>query len=170
MILSPGNHHKELLDFRIRGGDDVVRKYRRFWIRAEFYRSENRGRGGLRFSMDRELRSSEYTDVLIRIKEDIRNARVRAFSAVNRELMELYWQVGQVILAKSAWGSGFAERLSKDIRYEFPDLKGFSVRNLWYMRKFAEEFPDAEIVQTLSAEISWSHTTMLLDKVTGVPV
>jgi len=112
MILSPGNHHKELLDFRIRGGDDVVRKYRRFWIRAEFYRSENRGRGGLRFSMDRELRSSEYTDVLIRIKEDIRSARIRAFSAVNRELMELYWQVGQVILAKSAWGSGFVERLS----------------------------------------------------------
>ena len=52
--------------------------------------------------MDRELRSPEYTDVLIRIKEDIRSARIRAFSAVNRELMELYWQVGQVILAKSA--------------------------------------------------------------------
>jgi len=117
--------------------------------------------------MDRELRSPEYTDVLIRIKEDIRSARVRAFFAVNRELMGLYWQVGQVILAKSAWGSGFVEQLSKDIRSEFPDLKGFSVRNLWYMRKFAEEFPDAEIVQTLSAEISWSHTTMLLDKLKG---
>ncbi len=117
--------------------------------------------------MEEELRSPEYTDVLIRIKEDIRSARIRAFSAVNRELMGLYWQVGQVILAKSAWGSGFVEQLSKDIRSEFPDLKGFSVRNLWYMRKFAEDFPDAEIVQTLSAEISWSHTTMLLDKVKG---
>ncbi|MDD3043820.1 MAG: DUF1016 N-terminal domain-containing protein, partial [Methanosarcinaceae archaeon] len=71
---------------------------------------------------------------------------------------------------KSAWGSGFVEQLSKDIRSEFPDLKGFSVRNLWYMRKFAEDFPDAEIVQTLSAELSWSHTTMLLDKVKEVEV
>ena len=63
------------------------------------------------------------------------------------------------------WGSNFIENLAADIRISFPNVKGYSVRNLKYMAKFAETYPDEEFVQTVSAQIPWSHNTVILDKV-----
>ncbi len=96
------------------------------------------------------------------------SARTRAIAAANRELLLLYWSVGRVIVEQAEWGSQFIPKLSKDIRSEFPDLKGFSVRNLKYMRKFAEVFHTKQIVQTLSAQLSWSHVVLLLERVRNV--
>jgi hypothetical protein len=59
----------------------------------------------------------------------------------------------------------FYVNLARDIKLEFPAAKGYSVRNLKYMAKFAKTYPDFEFVQTVSAQISWSHNTALLDKV-----
>ncbi len=109
-----------------------------------------------------------YGALLADIKEQIRSVQVRASLAVNRELVLLYWQIGREILTQQeqeGWGSKVIERLAKDLKHEFPDLKGFSSRNLKYMRAFAESWGDELIVQQLAAQIPWFHNCILLDKV-----
>lgn len=70
-----------------------------------------------------------------------------------------------MINERKTLGSKFIENLAADIRISFPNVKGYSVRNLKYMAKFAETYPDEEFVQTVSAQIPWSHNTVILDKV-----
>ena len=101
------------------------------------------------------------------IKEQIKISQYKAINAVNKELILLYWKIGNVILQNSQWGNKFIDTLAKDIKLEFPALKGFSVRNLKYMRKFAEEYKDFEFVQTVSAQITWSHNIELMNKITS---
>ena len=69
-----------------------------------------------------------------------------------------------MINERKTLGSKFIENLAADIRISFPNVKGYSVRNLKYMAKFAETYPDEEFVQTVSAQIPWGHTVVLLDK------
>jgi len=111
------------------------------------------------------LNGNDYLDVLADIKARIANARHRTLRALGGELVMLYWSVGKLIDEKADWGSKFVETLAHDIRQEYPGIKGFSVRNLKYMQKFARLFPEPEIVQTLSAQLSWSHNIALMDKV-----
>lgn len=102
------------------------------------------------------------------LKAQIRTAQVRAALAVNRELILLYWHIGREILARQqeqGWGSKVVNRLSQDLKREFPDMKGFSARNLTYMRTFANVYPDLEITQQAAAQIPWFHNCTLLDKV-----
>ena len=84
---------------------------------------------------------------------------------MNAELVLLYHSIGVVIKEHKAWGNKFVENLASDIRRKFPTSKGYSVRNLKYMAKFAQTYPDREFVQTLSAQIPWSHNIAILDKV-----
>ena len=108
-----------------------------------------------------------YTDWLLELKTRIHNAQQRATLAVNRELVLLYWQIGRDILARQAeqgWGAKVIERLAHDLRTAFPEMKGFSPRNLKYMRAFAEAWPDAEFVQQAAAQLPWFHLCTLLDK------
>jgi predicted nuclease of restriction endonuclease-like (RecB) superfamily len=111
------------------------------------------------------MNNKEYLTVFEEIKTKIRSARRNAILAVNNEMVMLYWNIGNIINAKSKWGNKFIENLAKDIKLEFPTAKGYSVRNLKYMAKFTKTTPDFEIVQTISAQLSWSHNTALLDKV-----
>ncbi len=97
-----------------------------------------------------------YADWLADLKGRIHTAQQRAALAVNLELVSLYWQIGRDILARQAeqgWGTKVIERLAHDLRAAFPDMKGFSPRNLKYMRAFAEAWPDAEIVQQAAAQL-----------------
>jgi len=101
------------------------------------------------------------------LKIRIHNAQQRAAQAVNRELVLLYWQIGHDILKRQAdqgWGAKVIERLAHDLRTAFPDMKGFSPRNLKYMRAFAQAWPDAEFVQEVLAQLPWYHQLALLDK------
>ena len=111
------------------------------------------------------MNKKEYLSVFEEIKIKIHSARRNAILAVNNEMVMLYWSIGSIINAKSKWGNKFIENLAKDIKLEFPSAKGYSARNLKYMAKFAKTNPDLEIVQTISAQLSWSHNTALLDKV-----
>lgn len=111
--------------------------------------------------------STGYADWLAELKQRIHAAQQRATLAVNRELVLLYWQIGQDILARQAsqgWGSKVVDRLARDLRNAFPDMKGFSPRNLKYMRAFAEAWPDGEFVQAALAQLPWYHQLALLDK------
>lgn len=108
-----------------------------------------------------------YQHFLHDIKQLVEGAKVKALVQVNRELLQFYWQLGQLILQKQTeqgWGAKIVQHLSDDLHVAFPNNKGFSVRNLNYMRKFAAAYPDFSIVQTLSAQLSWSHHILLLDK------
>ncbi len=108
--------------------------------------------------------SNEYFEMLERVKEQIHNAQYRAVLGANREQILLYWNIGKTITESISYGSRFIDNLARDIKSEFPNAKGFSARNLRYMRKFAEFVPDGEILQTVSAILTWSHNTYLFDK------
>jgi predicted nuclease of restriction endonuclease-like (RecB) superfamily len=111
------------------------------------------------------INNDEYFDVLNDIKNRIKTAQYKAVLGANREQILLYWDIGKTIIANTKYGAKFVENLARDIKAEFPNVKGFSVRNLKYMRKFAEIMDDEKKVQTLSALLSWSHNTLLFDKV-----
>lgn len=106
--------------------------------------------------------SDEYMDVLERAKREIAESRQRAVTSANAELVLLYWRIGALVNDRSEWGSGFVESLSRDIRAAFPGLKGFSVRSLKYMAKFAREV-NLELCNSCCT-IPWGHITQLLDK------
>jgi predicted nuclease of restriction endonuclease-like (RecB) superfamily len=98
------------------------------------------------------------------LKARIRQAQGRAALAVNRELVLLYWNIGRGILQRQqaqGWGAKVIERLSHDLRLEFPEMKGFSPRNLKYMRVFAEAYLDEPFVQQAAAQIPWFHNCIL---------
>lgn len=111
------------------------------------------------------MNNNEYIEIIETIKGEIRGAQYKAALSVNRELIMLYYHIGTVINEHKTWGSKFIENLAADIRIAFPNVKGYSVRNLKYMAKYAETYPDEEFVQTVSAQIPWSHNTAILDKV-----
>jgi predicted nuclease of restriction endonuclease-like (RecB) superfamily len=109
-----------------------------------------------------------YDTLLQDLKGRIRTAQVKAALAVNQELILLYWQLGREILQRQAqegWGSQVINRLAQDLKREFPAVKGFSPRNLKYMRAFADAYPEEAIVQQVAAQIPWTHNCVLLDKV-----
>ncbi|MBW4603521.1 MAG: DUF1016 family protein [Calothrix sp. FI2-JRJ7] len=108
-----------------------------------------------------------YDDFLRELKERIRSAQVRAVLSVNRELLLLYWQIGCEILMRQqqqGWGAKVIDKLAGGLRQAFPEMKGFSARNLKYMRAFAEAYPDEQFVQEAFAQITWYHNTTLMEK------
>ena len=108
-----------------------------------------------------------YAEWLGELKHRIHNAQQRATLAVNRELVLLYWQIGRDILARQAsqgWGAKVIDRLAHDLRNAFPEMKGFSPRNLKYMRAVAEAWPEPEFVQQAAAQLPWFHLCTLIDK------
>ena len=118
--------------------------------------------------MTLDLSGPEYQVWLNDLKARISRAQLRAALSVNTELVLLYWQIGRSILEKQAergWGAKVVEQLSRDLKRAFPEMKGFSPRNLSYMRSFAEAYPDESIVQQVVARIPWGHNLRLLDKV-----
>ena len=117
---------------------------------------------------DSSIISSEaYSAFLSELKQRIHSAQIKAALAVNKELIYLYWQLGTDILKREraeGWGSKIINRLSKDLKREFPDARGFSPRNLRYMRALAEAYPDEQIVLRVIAQIPWGHNQSLLNK------
>ena len=111
------------------------------------------------------MNSSEYLATVDLVKQEIKSAQYHAAVHVNTTLILLYHSIGRIINEHKTWGNKFIENLAADIRREFPGSKGYSVRNLKYMAKFAQTYPDLEFVQTVSAQIPWSHNVAILDKV-----
>ena len=111
------------------------------------------------------MNNNEYIEIIETIKGEIRGAQYKAALSVNRELIMLYYHIGTVINEHKTWGSKFIENLAADIRIAFPNVKGYSVRNLKYMAKLANTYPDEEFVQQAVAQIPWGHNIVLLDKV-----
>lgn len=108
-----------------------------------------------------------YADWLLDLKIRISQAQQRAILAVNQELIQLYWQIGNAILQRQnqqGWGAKVIDRLANDLKNSFPDIKGFSGSNLKYMRYFAEHCPDGLIGQQPADQLPWFHIVALLTK------
>jgi predicted nuclease of restriction endonuclease-like (RecB) superfamily len=131
------------------------------------------------------LSPSGYNDIVLLLKEKIRNARLKAVLTANAQLLEIYWEIGKVIAEQEeseGWGTKTIDRLSVDLRVEFEDMKGFSIRNLRYMRDFYKAYPFPQIwqqlvaktettdIQSISiwqqlvAKLPWGHHTVILLK------
>ena len=115
-----------------------------------------------------KLISKEFTKLLDDLKRKVEASQSKAALAVNKELVLLYWSIGKMILENqntAGWGAKIIDLLSKDLSMAFPEMKGFSVRNLKYMRSYAEGYSETAIVQHLVAQIPWGHIVRLLDLV-----
>jgi len=116
--------------------------------------------------VDVVIASATYRELVERLKQRIRESQARAARAVNTELVMLYWSIGRDILDQQqagGWGDDIVGRIAQDLATDTGSPRGFSRRNLFYMRRFAAMWPDPEKVQTLSAQIGWSHHQVLLD-------
>lgn len=118
--------------------------------------------------MKNEINVSKYKEIFENIKQEILKSQYKAMQAVNKELIYMYWHIGKIILYNSEWGNKFIDNLSMDLKLEFPKINGFSIRNLKNMKKFAEEYPDFEFVQSITAQITWTHNVLLMDKVRNI--
>jgi predicted nuclease of restriction endonuclease-like (RecB) superfamily len=111
------------------------------------------------------INNNDYFQTLENIKTAIREAQYRAVLGANREQITLYWSIGKVIIENNKYGSNFVENLARDIKLDFPKAKGYSIRNLRYMQKFAVMFEDFENLQVPLADLTWYHLQALMDKV-----
>jgi predicted nuclease of restriction endonuclease-like (RecB) superfamily len=112
------------------------------------------------------LAITEYAQFLDHIKSDIQQAQLRAATAVTKELTHLYWRIGKALLEKirtAKWGAKVVAQLAHDLNIAFPGMAGFSLRNIEYMRKFAENYPET-IFATVVAKLPWGHNIVLLEK------
>ncbi len=109
----------------------------------------------------------DYAKTFEEIKQRIQQERLRVVLAANSAMVFLYWDLGRMILdrqERAGWGARVIDRLSADLREAFPDMKGFSPRNLKYMRAFAAAWPDRTIVQEALAQVTWYHNITLMEK------
>ena len=114
------------------------------------------------------MNTTEYISIIENIKREINAAQYRAALHVNADMLLLYYDIGCVINEHKTWGSKFIDNLAADIRLAFPKSKGYSVRNLKYMAKFAETYAEREFVQQVVAQIPWGHNIVILDKVNNL--
>jgi len=133
-----------------------------------------------------EVEKSSYSDLLSGIKVRVLTARVRAGLAANRELLFLYWDIGKLVAERKVeegWAASVIDRLSDDIRREFPDIKGFSSRNIRRMKLFYQVNSEQVVIGPQAADktgsfsskelpdifrIPWFHNVIFLEKVKGV--
>lgn len=108
-----------------------------------------------------------YLEFIEEIKKEILKQKVSVVMNANASMILLYWNIGKAILAKQeqeGWGTKVIDRMAKDLKEAFPEMCGFSPRNIKYMRKFAQCWSDEKIVQRVVAQIPWRTNITLMDK------
>lgn len=107
----------------------------------------------------------DFKDIIFDIKNQISNIQVEIFQNANKSLLKLYYNLGKILDENSTWGNKFIDEIAIELKVSFPNIKGFSVRNLKNMRKYYKECSANQFVQTASAQIPWSHNILILDKI-----
>jgi predicted nuclease of restriction endonuclease-like (RecB) superfamily len=114
-----------------------------------------------------EIIPQDYAKLLKDIRELVRATQLESLKFVNKQLISMYWNIGKMIVERQAdesWGKSVVEKLSKDLRKEFPKMTGLSATSLWYMRNFYLAYYQNEKLPPLVGEIGWSHNRVILDK------
>ena len=116
--------------------------------------------------MNNNIVSKDYIGFLSQIKEKIRTAQFVALRAVNKEIINLYWEIGHMLFLKTqeGWGKSIVEKLSHDILQEFQGVRGFSARNLWRMKQFYETYKDDQKLPAVLTEINWTNHLHIMSK------
>ena len=117
------------------------------------------------------IQSPDYKDWSASILNKIKITQTQTSIKVNAEMLTLYWEIGNSIIEKqqkNGWGSKIIEHLASDLSESFHESRGFSVRNLKYMRAFSEAYPNFPFVQVALAQITWYHHISLLTITEGV--
>ncbi len=113
------------------------------------------------------MSNNDYQVFLTDVKERIKQAQYQAFKKVNSELVNLYWDLGQLIVAKQealGWGKSVVEQLSKDLQMAFPSNSGFSTTNLWRCRNFYSTYKENLNLPAMLGEIGWTHNITILEQ------
>jgi len=111
--------------------------------------------------------NKEFKNFVKDIKNKILSAQYEALKKVNKELINLYWDIGKDIVSKQeayGWGKSVVKNLSQELQKEFVGMRGFSERNLWNMRNFYIEYNDNQKLQSMTAEIGWTHNITIFQK------
>lgn len=115
--------------------------------------------------MIEEKINEEFKIILSDIKNEIKNTQINTIQLVNKNLIMMYFRIGKILNDNSKYGNKFIENIAKAIRLEYPNIKGFSTRNLKYMKKFYNEYKNDEKVQQLVAHLPWGHNILLIEKI-----
>lgn len=108
---------------------------------------------------------SNFKEIISNIKEEIINTQIKTFQEVNNNLIMLYFRLGKIISENKVYGNNFTKQVSTELKLTFPNMKGFSERNLRAMRLFYEEYSEDEKWQQVVAKLPWGHNLLLIEKV-----
>ena len=111
-----------------------------------------------------EVKESSEIELISEIKDKIKKSQYKAILNVNVQLIMLYWEIGKDLNNNIAYGNKFIDNLAQEIKRTFPTARGYSSRNLRYMKKFACEITDSNFLQTVAMKLPWSHNLILLEK------
>lgn len=112
-----------------------------------------------------EIQEKNFKTIINEVKNQINNTKIEIFQNANMSLLKLYYNIGKIICDNSKWGNKFIDEMARELKISFPNIKGFSVRNLKSMKKYYLICSQNEKVQTASAQIPWSHNMLILDKI-----
>ena len=106
-----------------------------------------------------------FQEITSNIKKAITRTQLEIMTDANKKLVNLYYKIGKMLEENSSWGNKFIDNVAMDLKMSFPNLKGFSVRNLKYMKTFYNEYKDDEEFVQLVAQLPWKHNITLMQKV-----
>ena len=107
----------------------------------------------------------DFKKIIGNIKEEILNAQIKTMQQVNSNLILLYFRLGKIVSENKKYGNNFTKQVSIELKLTFPNMKGFSERNIRSMRLFYEEYADDENWQQLVAKLPWGHNLLLIEKI-----
>ena len=108
---------------------------------------------------------NEFINIINNIKSEIKVTRLKTMQQANSNLMMLYFKIGKILNENSKYGNGFIKNISMELKLEYPNMKGFSERNLKYMKKFYLEYKDNQNMQRSVAQLPWRHNIVIMNKI-----
>ena len=112
----------------------------------------------------------EFKIIINNIKQDIKRTQIKTAVQVNRNLIMLYFRLGKILYENFKYGNKFIDEISRELKIEYPNSKGYSVRNLKYMKKFYIEYKDDKLMQQLVAQVPWGHNIVLMEKINNMEI
>lgn len=113
---------------------------------------------------------NDFKEVINNIKNEIKTTQYKVAVENNINLISMYFRLGKILNDNFKYGNRFIDVVSKNLKVEFPNSTGFSVRNLKYMKKFYLEYKDDEVVQQLVAQVPWGHNIVLMEKIKDMEI
>lgn len=107
----------------------------------------------------------DFKEIIKNIKSNIKTAQIKTAIQANNNLIMLYFRLGKILYDNFEYGNKFIDDVAKELKIEFPNSTGYSIRNLKYMKKFYLEYKEDEVVQQLVVQVPWGHNIVLMDKI-----